>query len=100
MASARLAQPLEIVRRSAERRFGGVFVDVVQGAVNILPTLPIVRRGLRRLLGSYAANLIVFLPSIISLMHAILSASSPFGLAVAGVEALQLFGKMGALRAA
>jgi hypothetical protein len=87
------------VVRSPRSRVAGA-AAVVRSAFNALPTVPVVQRRTRKRLRSRLGSWIVALPSIISLLHAIITASSPIGLVLAGVEAIQLFDKIGAVQVA
>jgi hypothetical protein len=56
---------------------------------------------LQTLLGRRIGTLVAFLPGIVGVIRALAAGGGPIGLAVAGLEAAQLFGEIGgALRAA
>lgn len=91
-ASGRIA-PCDIPR---ERR-----VARGRGLLPLLTTLPRARRVLQTLLGRRIGTLVAFLPGIVGVIRALAAGGGPIGLAVAGLEAAQLFGEIGgALRAA
>ena len=87
------AQQLTGVRVQPELQAGALRVSAVIG---ILQSFPFVRNGLRRLLSRDVADVLIFVPGVISLTLA----GIPLGLAVVGLESLRLLTECSARRAA
>jgi magnesium-transporting ATPase (P-type) len=75
---------------------GTGLAPTISGAIHLLQGFPIIRDGLRRLMGKQAADLAANVVGIIALT----AADFPLGLVVIGVESLILLGEVTARRAA
>lgn len=89
------AAPARALRALPSRRHVGT-----RAVASVLPALPAVRRPLARLIGENLALFLTLLPSLLGLAEALLAASSPLGVALAGVQVLKFVSEVGALRAA